>query len=264
MSIHPTALVDSTAVVHESAEIGPFAILEANVRIGAGTRVGPYVHIHANVSIGENNVFHSHCVIGDAPQHLAYKGEPRGTVIGNGNVFREHATVHRSFQEEHPTTIGDDCLFMVNSHVGHDSVVGNRVILTNGSLLGGHVEIQDFAIISGNSTIHQFVRIGRFVMMQGLSGSSKDVPPFCMAADKNEVVGLNVVGLRRAGFNTAARNEIKRAFHVLYREGHSVPRALELLRAGNPGPEVKEMITFIEGSKKGICKFRNAEDVVEE
>jgi UDP-N-acetylglucosamine acyltransferase len=254
MSIHPTALVDPTAEIHETAEIGPYVVIEKNVRIGAGTRLMPFVHICEGVTIGENNKIHSHAVIGDAPQHLAYDGGPRRTVIGDHNDIREYVTVHRSYAAEGETRIGNRCLLMVNSHVGHDSIIGDNVILTNGALLAGHVTVMDRAIISGNCGVHQFVRIGRFAMMQGLAGVSKDVPPYMiMATGMNTVAGINVIGLRRAGFSQEARNQIKQAYRILFRQGNSVPSALAKIKACGFGPEVQEIITFIEGSKRGIC-----------
>lgn len=253
MPIHPTALVDPGARIHENAEIGPYSIIENNAQVGAGTRVMPFVHIYEGVTIGENNTIHSHAVLGDKPQHLAYDGGPRRTVIGDHNTLREYVTVNRPFHADGETRIGNHCFLMANSHVGHDSVLGDHVILTNGALLGGHVTVMDRAIISGNCGVHQFVRIGRLVMMQGLSGASKDVPPYMVTVRINEVAGLNVIGMRRAGFSQEARNQVKQAYRILYREGNSVPAALEKLKAGGFGPEVQEIITFIDGSKRGIC-----------
>ncbi|MFP4579694.1 MAG: acyl-ACP--UDP-N-acetylglucosamine O-acyltransferase [Candidatus Sumerlaeia bacterium] len=260
MSIHATALVDASAEIHDSVEVGPYAIIGENVKIGPGCKIGPYVMIHENVTMGAENVFHAHAVIGDAPQHLAYKGEPREVIIGNRNIFREHTTVHRSYEEGTATTIGDDCLFMVASHVGHDSHVGNRVILTNGALLGGHVDIADNVIMSGNSAIHQFVKVGRFAMIRGMGGATKDVPPFVVVREINNVCGINTIGLRRAGFSPEARKEIKQAFRILFRQGNSVPRALEKIRAMNPGPEAMELVTFVENSKRGICSWQGGVD----
>ncbi|NQU43940.1 acyl-ACP--UDP-N-acetylglucosamine O-acyltransferase [bacterium] len=259
MAIHPTAVVSGGAQIHETAEIGPYVVIDEGVRIGAGTRIGPFVHILGLTTIGQENVIHSHVVIGDRPQHTAYDGRPRRVVIGDRNVIREHVTIHRPYEEEAETRIGNDCFFMVSSHVGHDSIVGDGVIMTNGSMLGGHVTVSERAIISGNASVHQFVRIGRFAMMQGLSGLSKDLPPFCVVRGINNVAGLNTVGLRRAGFSPAARQEIKQAYRILFREGNSIPRALEMLRVAEFGPEVAEMIDFIESSKRGVIAGRGEE-----
>lgn len=252
MPIHPTAIIDPTAEIHESAEIGPCALIEKNCRVGAGTKIHPFACIHEGTTIGENNEIHSHTVIGGKPQHLAYKGEPTFTVIGNNNVIREYVSIHRPFHPGAETRIGNDCFFMAGSHVGHDSIVKNRVILTNGALLAGHVTVEDFAVISGNATVHQFVRIGRFAMMQGLSGVSKDVPPFMVVAGVNTIAGMNIIGMRRGGLTQQARNEVKQVFRVIYRQGNSVPRAVQLLKEMNLASEGREILEFIESSKRGI------------
>ncbi|HBF35088.1 TPA: acyl-[acyl-carrier-protein]--UDP-N-acetylglucosamine O-acyltransferase [Candidatus Sumerlaeota bacterium] len=252
MPIHPTAIIDPSAQIDPTTEIGPYVIIDKDVKIGAGNKIHPFVSIHAGTTIGDNNEIYSYAVIGGVPQHLAYKGEPTRTFIGNNNVFRENVTIHRPFKVESETRVGSDCFFMTGSHVGHDCVLGSKIILTNGCMLAGHVEVGDNVVISGNATVHQFVRIGRGAMMQGLSGISKDLPPFMMASAVNHVAGMNIVGMRRAGISQAARTEIKQAFRILYRQGNSVPRALDALKSGNFGPEVGEIIAFIEGSKRGV------------
>lgn len=255
MSIHPTAIIESGAQLHETVEVGPHAVIESKVRIGARTRVLARAHITGDTTIGEDNVIHMNTVIGHEPQILGYDGKPRRTIIGNRNVFREGVSIHSASKDEGMTRIGDGCFFMANSHVGHDSLIGNRVILANGALIGGHVEIQDFAFISGNCTIHQFVRIGRYVMFQGLTGSSKDIIPFMLVAGgNNAVAGLNAVGLRRAGFSREEMGEIKQAFKILFLQHNSLPRALEELKSGNYGEKVQEIIRFCESpTHKGVC-----------
>lgn len=254
MPIHPTALVDPRAILHETVEVGPFAVIEGSVRIGARTRLLARAHILGDTVLGEENVVHMNAVIGHEPQIIPYDGKARATRIGNRNVFREGVSIHCASKDEGATIIGDDCFFMANSHVGHDCHIGNRVILANGALIGGHVEIQDFAFISGNCTIHQFVRIGRYVMFQGLSGAGKDIIPFMLAADKNAVAGLNVVGLRRAGFGRQELGEIKAAFKTIFTQHKSLPRAIEELKAGDFGDKVKEIIAFCEApTKRGVC-----------
>jgi UDP-N-acetylglucosamine acyltransferase len=262
MPIHPTAIVSSEAQIHEAADIGPYVVVDGPVRIGARTRVLPYVHLSGDTVIGEDNIIHMGCVIGYEPQDLGYKGESRRLEIGNGNVFREHVTIHRASKADTVTRIGDQCFLMVNCHVGHDCQIGNRVIIANNTMLAGHVVLHDGANISGGCAIHQFTRIGRFVMMQGMSGIGKDVPPFLVALGVNRIGGINVIGLRRAGFTAEARSQIKTAHRILYREGNSVAVALEKLKAGGFGPEVAEMIAFIEGSRRGICRrlLREASD----
>jgi len=253
VSIHPTAIVDPKAELDETVEVGPYVIIEGGVRIGARTRIMAHAHINGNTTIGEDNVIHMGAVIGHEPQDIGYDGAPNRLVIGDRNTFREYVSIHRASSPETETRVGSDCFLMGFSHIGHDCHVGDRVIVANYSMLGGHAEVQDGVNISGGCAVHQFTRIGRYAMLQGLSGASKDVPPFMTAMRVNRVSGPNIVGLRRAGFSAQARREIRAASKVLFREGNSVPRALEKLRQGGFGPEVQEMIEFIEKSKRGIC-----------
>lgn len=256
MPIHPTAVIDPGATLHESVEVGPYVVIEANVTIGANTKIYPFVHIMEGVEMGEENVVHSHAVLGDAPQHLAYDGSPRRVKIGNKNVLREYVTVNRPFESENMTTIGDGCFLMANSHVGHDSHLGDGVILTNNALIAGHCEISNNVILSGSAAVHQFVRVGRLAFVRGLSGATKDLPPFCIVREINRICGLNTVGMRRAGIEAQARKEIKDVYRILFREQHSVSRALEILESRDLGAEAREMIDFVKTSKRGICSYR--------
>ena len=253
MAIHSTAIVDPKAELHESVEVGPYAIIEGGVRIGAGTRVMAHAYINGETTIGEDNAIHMGAIIGHEPQHAAYDGAPRRTLIGDRNVIREYMTINGSFEDEGTTTVGDDCFLMTSSHIGHDCHVGNKIILANGALVGGHSTIEDGVFLSGNVAVHQFVRIGRPVMIQGGAGVSQDVPPFMIVRSVNAVAGLNVIGMRRAGVTAEARRDIKAAFKIMYRGGNSVTRAVEILKAGGYGAEVGEIVAFIESSKRGVC-----------
>lgn len=253
MNVHPTALVDPKAELHETAEVGPYAIIEEGVRIGARTRVLAHAYINGQTTIGEDNVIHMGAVIGHEPQHTGYDGTPRRTRIGNGNVIREYMTINGSFEADGVTSIGDGCFLMACSHIGHDCHLGNEVVLANGAVVGGHAEIGDNVFLSANAMVHQFTRLGRLVMVQGGGGMSKDVPPFVILRGVNQVGGLNVVGLRRAGVSPEARRDIKAAYKIMYRQGHSVSKALEILKQTGHTPEVDEMIAFIESSKRGVC-----------
>jgi UDP-N-acetylglucosamine acyltransferase len=170
--IHPTAIIDPKAQLDSSVEVGPYVVIDGGVRLGAGCRVGPHVHLTGETVIGSGNLFHAGCVIGDAPQDLKYKGEPTRLRIGDDNVFREHATVHRSTDLDGETVIGSRCLLMAHSHVGHNVQVGDHAIVANGVLLAGHASIGDRVFISGNCLVHQFVRIGTLALMQGGAGIS--------------------------------------------------------------------------------------------
>lgn len=251
--IHPTAIVHPKAEVDPTAEIGPYAVIDADVIIGAHCVIGPHVYITGRTRIGAHNRFHAGCVIGDAPQDLKYKGEPTRVEIGDHNIFREHVTVHRATDPDGCTVIGSHNFLMQHSHVAHNCRIGNHVIIAGGALLAGHVLVQDRAFISGNCLVHQFTRVGTLAMMQGGSGISKDLPPFTIAVRENELGGLNIVGLRRAGVPPEVRMELKRLYRLLFREGLNMSIALELARARFASPEAKLMLDFVAESKRGVC-----------
>lgn len=252
--IHPTAVIHPKAQVDSSASVGPYAVVDEHVTLGAECVVGPQVHLTGHTTIGAGNRFHAGCVIGDEPQDLKYKGEPTRVRIGDRNVFREHVTVNRSNKLEEDTVIGSDCLFMAGSHVGHNSAVGNHVILANGAALGGHVTVQDRAFLSGNSMAHQFCRIGTLAMMQGMSGISADLPPYCVVHRINELVGLNIVGMRRAGISSADRLEIKRLYHVLFRSPAGFSVAVKEARKIATSAHGRVLVDFVATrTKRGMC-----------
>ena len=251
--IHSTAIIHPDAKLDPTTKVGPYAIIDAQVTMGPGCTVGPHVHLTGVTAIGANNQFHSGCVIGDAPQDLKYKGEPTRLRIGDHNVFREHVTVHRSSKLQEDTVVGSNNFLMAHSHVGHNAVLGNHVILANGALLGGHVTVADRAFISGNCLAHQFVRVGTLALMQGGSAISKDLPPFTIARGDNGICGLNVVGMRRAGFSTEERLQIKKLYHLLFRSGKKMAIALEAARKEFSSPVAQVMLDFIASAKRGIC-----------
>ena len=178
--------------------------------------------------------------------------------IGVDNVFREHATVHRSANVGEDTAIGSSCLLMANSHVGHNGVLGNHVILANGALLGGYVTVGDRAFISGNCLVHQFTRVGELALMQGGAGISKDLPPFTIARGDNRICGLNVVGLRRAGVSPQERLELKRLYHFLFRRGGRLREAVEEARGQFSSEPARRMLEFVHATKRGICRDTGA------
>jgi len=254
MPIHPTAIVDAQAEIDPSAEIGPYAIIEGPCRIGARTRIMSHAVIGKWTEIGEDNIIHFGAVIGHEAQHLAYRGEERWTRIGNRNVFRENVTVHRAHFEGNATTIGDDCMLMACAHVAHDCHIGNRVVMVNNVMIGGHAEIGDSAFFGGGTGVHQFVRVGRLVMTAGLARVTSDVPPFMTVAGMSKIRSLNVVGLRRASIGPEARTAIKHAYRLLYHSGLTIPNALEAIRGnGFSDPEVQYLVDFVAASKRGIC-----------
>jgi UDP-N-acetylglucosamine acyltransferase len=251
--IHPTAIIQPGAKLDSTVRVAPYAVIDGGVELGSNCVVGPHVYLTGETEIGTDNVFHAGCVIGDAPQDLKYKGEPTRLRIGGHNVFREHVTVHRSNKLGEDTVIGAHNFFMANAHVAHNCVIGDHVILANGMLLGGHAVVQDRAFVSGNCLVHQFTRVGTLAIMQGGSAISQDLPPFCIAQRKNEICGLNVVGLRRAGFSPEQRIELKKLYHRLFRSGENLQKAVAGARENFSSPAAKVLLDFVAGAKRGVC-----------
>jgi UDP-N-acetylglucosamine acyltransferase len=256
--IHPTAIVDSSVNLAEDVEIGPHVFIDANVSIGSGTRLMHGAHIGRWTTLGKGNQVFPNAVIGEAPQDIGYQGEEAHTVIGDNNIFREGVTVHRGNRQDTSTIIGHNNFFMVNSHIAHNCRIGDHVILVNGALLAGHVEVGNRAIISGNCQVHQFVRIGELAMMRGGSGAVKDVPPFCINDEMSWIRAVNLVGMRRSGLDSQRILAVKRAFKSIFRSGDRLEDAVnELDAAPDITPEVRMMIDFIRASKRGIGCGRN-------
>ena len=251
--IHPTASIHPSAKLGANVRIGAYAVIDADVELGAECVVGPHVYLTGMTRIGTGNKFHAGCVIGDAPQDLKYQGEPTRVEIGDNNVFREHVTVHRSNKLTEATVIGSNNLFMASAHVAHNCVVGSHAILANGVLLGGHATVQDRAFISGNCLVHQFTRVGTLAIMQGGSAVSKDLPPFTIARGDNQICGLNIVGLRRAGFSAAERLELKKLYHALFRSGKLFCTAVAEAEKNFVSAGAKTMLEFIAAAKRGVC-----------
>lgn len=251
--IHPTAIIHPKAKLDSTVRVAPYAIIDEGVELGANCVVGPYVYLTGLTKIGSGNVFHAGCVIGDAPQDLKYKNEPTGVRIGDNNVFREHVTVHRSNKTSEDTVIGSRNFLMQHSHVGHNTQVGNDAIIASGAMLAGHVAVYDRAFVSGNCLVHQFCRVGTLAMMQGGCAISKDLPPYCIALRVNEICGLNVIGMRRAGFSSEQRMELKRIYRLLFRSGRNLREALaEAQTTFSSGP-AKVLLDFVAGTKRGVC-----------
>ena len=251
--IHPTAIVHPKAKLDPTVQVGPYAVIDEGVEIGAQCVIGPHVYLTGSTRIGRRNRFHAGCVIGDAPQDLKYSGEPTRLRVGDENVFREHCTVHRSNKIGEETVIGSHNFLMAHAHVAHNCVIGNHVILANGALLGGHVTVNDRAFISGNCLVHQFCRVGTLALMQGGSAISQDLPPFTIAMNNNEICGLNLVGLRRAGFTAEQRLELKRLYHVLFRGGQNLRDAVATARKNFPSPAAVELLDFLAAARRGVC-----------
>ncbi len=251
--IHETAVVAAGAQVHATATIGPYVVIESGVRIGAETHVMAHAVLRGATEIGERNVVHPGAVLGGEPQDLAFADAETFLRIGDGNVFREHVTVHRGTVAGSATLIGHGNYFMQNAHVAHNCRIGDATIIAGGALLAGHVEVADHAFVSGNCVVHQHVRIGRLALLRGLSRTSRDVPPFCIMDGTHTVRGVNTIGLRRAGFDAAGVAAIRRAVTRLFGRPTHLGRALARLEASEITDEVRELIAFVRASKRGVC-----------
>ena len=224
----PTAIVDPAAQFGAGVEIGPFSVIGPQVVIGEKTIVQSHVVIEGEVEIGTGNFIGHGAVIGAPPQDVSFSPERKTKVeIGNDNIIREYCTIHRGTAEGSATRIGDKNFLMAGVHIGHNCEIGNNVVIANNCLLAGFVRVDDGAFLGGGSTFHQFMHIGRLVMVQGSSAFGKDLPPFVIAAERNSVFGVNIVGLRRAGFSAKDREEIKTAFKLVYTSRLNISQALE-------------------------------------
>lgn len=254
MTIHPTAIVDAAAELADDVEIGPYAVIEGPVRLGARTRLRAHACIVGDTWLGADNDVFPGAAIGHAPQDLSYRGAPSGVRIGDRNVFREGATVHRGTAEGSLTTIGSDSYVMANAHVAHNVRVGDRVVIAGGALVAGHCEVGDRAFVSGNCVVHQYVRIGRLAILRGLSRTSRDVPPFAVMDETHVVRGVNRVGLERAGFQPERVRVLVRAFRTLFRVRCNLTTAMARVESEHGDvPEVRELLAFLRASKRGVA-----------
>ena len=258
--IHPTAIVDPKAKLGSEVEIGPYSVIGPIVTIGEKTSIQSHVVIEGDVTIGAGNFIGHGAIIGTPPQDFSFSPDRKTKIdIGNDNVIREHCTIHRGSAEGSVTKIGQKNFLMVGAHVGHNCEVGNSVIIANNCLLGGHVRVDDGAFLGGGCVFHQHMRVGRLALTQGISGFSKDIPPFVIAAEVNYVVGLNVIGLRRAGFSAQDRDEIKVAFKLLYTSGLNVGQAIDKAVTINFGAVGREFFEFVaQAKRRGICPLKEA------
>lgn len=257
MAISSHAIVDPSAIIGPDVEIGPFSIVEADAVIGPGCQIGPRVTIKSGVTLGQNNTIAEGAVIGGLPQHLMRIESPGPVVIGDRNIIRENVTIHRAMTADGVTRIGSDSLLMVAAHVAHDCHLGDRVILTNNVMLAGHVTVGERAYLGGGAAVHQFCRIGRVAMVGGMARVTQDVPPFVtIDGGTGHVVGLNRVGLRRAGLDLEAVREVKAAYHLIYRSGLSLADRLAGLEEQFPSGPAAEFAPFFRDSQRGFIRER--------
>lgn len=264
-TIHPTAILGKGVELGDGNEIGPGCILEPGARLGARNRLWANVYVGPGTTLGDDNRLHMGAVVGHLPQDVAFAGEPSATRIGHRNTIREYVTIHRGTKAGTATVVGDDNFLMANAHLGHNCHLGHRTTLVNLSTLAGYCEVHDQAMLSGMVVLHQFVRVGTLAMVSGLSAVNKDVPPYLLCGGRPAVIqGLNVVGLRRAGVPPEAREEIKRAYRLLYREGLNVRHALSAIEESCQSSQAKVLVEFVKYSKRGICAGIGSEEAQEE
>ena len=256
--IHPMAIIEDGAEVHESVTVGPFSIIESGAVVGEGCIIESNARIYSPTRMGKNNKVSHGAVLGCEPQDLSYTPEKsKPLVIGDDNTFREHVNISRGVKTDDGTVIGNGNYFMSEFHAGHDSIFGDNNIVAGSTILSGHVEVGNHTFISGLTGVHQFCRIGDYAMVGGCSRLPKDVPPYAMVeGNPARVIGLNSVGLRRAGFNAEARKVIKRTYQTIYHSGLNISQALEQLKQQPQEAETTLIIEFFEQSERGVTAHR--------
>src|SRR6185295_4291681 len=261
MPIDPSAVIAPTARVHPDAVIGPgvvigeYAIVEQDVVIGAHTRLEPYVFVKRWTTLGERNEISASTVLGTDPLDKNFSGDRSYLRIGNGNRIREHYTISRGTAHESATVIGDDNYIMTSGHIAHNCRIGNRTVIASCALVAGYVDVEDQAFISGGVVIHQYSKIGRLAMIGGNTRVNSDLPPYFLYTDFNVTpCGLNLVGLKRAGFTHSQVQSLKAAYKLLYRSGLKLEDALARIESDVPTEHTLHLVEFIRSSKRGICR----------
>ncbi len=260
---HHTSIISNKAELGSNVNVGPYCIINDNVKIGSNVNLKAHVYIEGNTTIGKNCTFYPYCSIGSSPQDLKYKGEKSILKIGNNNTFREYVTVNPgTIGGGLETTIGNNCLFMISSHIAHDCKIGNNVIMVNNASLAGHVLLEDYAIMGAMSGAHQFCRIGKHSMIGGLSGVDSDVIPYgTVIGNRAYLSGLNIIGLKRRGFSKPIIQDLRKAYGLLFssQEGTFSERVKEVSEEFTKNEPVKEIVNFLKREKsRSICKPKDA------
>lgn len=257
MTIHPAAVVSPQAVIHSGVEIGPFCVVEPGAIIGQNCQLMSGAVVKTGCTIGRDSTLHEGVVVGGVAQHVSPPEPPGRVLIGERCTLRENATVHRSMHTAGETRVGNDCYLMAGAHVGHDAVVGNHVILTNNVLLGGHVRVGERACLGGAVAVHQHCRIGRLAMVGGCARIVQDVPPFVLTdGESGLIVGLNRIGMRRAGLDREQQTQLKDAYRLIYRRGLTLTEAVAALEAEFPAGPAAEFAPFFADTKRGFVQER--------
>jgi UDP-N-acetylglucosamine acyltransferase len=261
MPVDSSAVLASSARVHPDAviaagvRVGEFCVIESDVTIGAGCLLEPYVYVKRWTTLGERNVISAGAVLGTDPLDKGFGGERSYLRIGSDNTIREHFTISRGTAPESVTEIGDGNYIMTSGHIAHNCRIGNHTVIASCALLAGYVEVEDQAFISGGVVVHQYSRVGRLAMIGGNTRINRDVPPFFLYAGYNaEAKGLNLVGLKRAGYTAPDLTVLKKAYQILYRSALKLQEALARIEAEIPTPETLHLVKFIRRSERGICR----------
>jgi UDP-N-acetylglucosamine acyltransferase len=264
MDIHPTAIVSPRAELASDVRVGPYAVIEGEVVIGEGCEIGTHAVIKRFTTLGARNRVFEHAVLGGEPQDVKFRNEKSRLVIGDDNLIREFVTIHRASGEGEETRVGSRNFLMIGCHVAHNCVVGDDNIFANEVALAGHITVEDHVFLSNNVGAHQFVKMGRYAMVGGKSKIVQDVLPFFITdGNPPRVRGLNMVGLRRAGFSTEARRALKSAYGILFRSQLALEDALaELARLEDEN--VRHLVNFIRGSKRGFTRARKGERAIDD
>ena len=254
MSIHPTAIIDTKAELHESVDVGPFCVIEANVRVDAGCAIMHGVFLSGWTHIGKDCTIHPGAIVGHSPQDVKYSGERAYCRIGAGTTIREHVTIHRGTDPESETVVGDECFLLEGSHIAHNCRLGRNVTLINKVLLAGHVCVEDFVTIGGGAGVHQFVRIGERAMVRGGARVPMDVPPFALTDDAGRIAGVNRVGLRRAGIDGEALLDIRQIYRTLYARAARFSEAVAIVAGESHTPAGDRLVAFLTAkSQRGLA-----------
>ena len=258
--IHETSVISKKAIIDPSSFIGPFCTIGDNVKIGKNNKLISHVSITGNTNIGNENVFYPFCSIGSEPQDLKFKGEKSFLIIGNKNIFRENVTVNPgTIGGGLKTTINNNCLFMVGSHIAHDCLIESNVILANNATLAGHVQVHENAILGGNSAVHQYVKIGKYAMIGGMSGVEKNIIPYGLYTGiRSDLKGINIVGLKRKGLNSSTINNILKCIKIIFSNSDSIDSNVKNIPSKYLNiTEIKEITEYIINfQKRGLCRYK--------
>lgn len=255
--VHPTALIDPRAQLADDVIVDPYAIIEGPVTLGPGCIVRSRAHLIGPFEAGEGNDFGIGCVVGERAQHLLHADSPGGLRIGDFNTFREHATIHHGTPDGLETRIGSHNFFMANTHVAHDCTVGNHCVFANGAVIGGHVSVADGVFLSGNTGVHQNCQVGRLAMISACSSATKDVPPFAIHESRNTLIGVNLIGMKRAGMTSLQISAVRHAYRLLLNSGELASTVLPRIeRELGHIDVIVELLKFFHGAKRGVCLTR--------